>query len=53
MAIDKLGVGPVNVELGGLSKLSPPTMEVSSFFNDDLNHLHLHVIIEKVPGKSQ
>jgi hypothetical protein len=49
--LDKLGAGAVHVDLDAYSKLSPPRMKLSSFFNGTVDDERLH-IIAKAPGTS-
>ena len=49
--LDELGSKPVNVNLDTYSKLSPPRMKLSFFFNGTLDDELLH-IVAKAPGTS-
>ena len=51
LRLDGLGAKPVNVDLNTCSKLSPPRMKLSSFFNGTLDDELLH-IVAKAPGTS-
>ena len=49
--LDELGAEPVHVNLDAYSKLSPPRMKLSSFFNGTVDDDRLHIIAE-APGTS-
>ena len=49
--LDELGAKPVNVNLDIYSKLSPPHMKLSFFFNGTLDDERLH-IVAKASGTS-
>ena len=51
LCLDDLGAEPVHVNLDTCSKLSPPRMKLSSFFNGTMDDDRLHIII-KAPGTS-
>jgi hypothetical protein len=51
LCLDELGAEPVHVNLDKYSKLSPPRLKLSSFFNGPLDDERLH-IIAKAPGTS-
>ena len=42
--VDELGTEPVHVNFDTCIKLSPPTLKLSSFFNDVMVDDHLHII---------
>jgi hypothetical protein len=51
LRLDDLGAEPVHANLDTYSKLSPPRMKLSSFFNGTVDDDRLHVIA-KAPSTS-
>jgi Crinkler effector protein N-terminal domain len=49
--MDELGEEPVHINLDTYTKLSPPWLKLSSFFERTVDDEHLHVIA-KAPGTS-